>query len=144
MGSEPEWKTQSFSFQKAKFCSLLWMTSPSTTTLSRHLRILFTQTHSFLWDRSHPSENLPHLCNISISAVVYFWSNFNNNSCSSIVLPLLLHWLALSPTIFIITQLRTRDKPIRSIVPLSDYALSDSLRWDTCQAKNRAYFCCQN
>ena len=101
--------------------SFLWMTSPSRLRLSRHLpcrvytlftisyaydflrhRILSSQTLSFLQDRSHPSENLPHLCNISISAVVYFWSNFNNNSCSSIVLPLLLHWLALSPTIFLI------------------------------------------
>jgi hypothetical protein len=68
---------------------------------SLRLRILSSQTHSFIRDRDHPTrENLPCLCNIIISAVVYFWSNFNKNYSSSILLLLLLHWLALSPTIF--------------------------------------------
>jgi hypothetical protein len=44
----------------------------------------------------------------------------------------------------ILLNQRTGDKPIESLVPLSDYALSDSPRWDTCQARNRAYACCCN
>jgi hypothetical protein len=132
------------SFQKVKFFTA-FLVSPSPDYIQ--------SDPFFLRDRSHRSESLPHLCNISISAVVYFWSNFNNNS-SSIVLSLLLQWLALLVDIhtiiintdfwLILLNRSERETPIRSLVPLSDYALLDSPRWDTFRAKNCAYKCCRN
>jgi len=61
----------------------------------RH-RILSSQTHSFVRDRSHPSENLPHLSRLFYLFYSTGWR------CP-------LQYSSLNPG--------TRDKPIRSLVP---------------------------
>jgi len=115
------------------------------TWFLRH-RIPSSQTQSFLGTGG----TSPSLCNsVSHCRLQY-------NSCNSIVLPLLLHWLAAAvPSnihhnpiswhhAIIINTIsdwssstfqRTRDKPIEGLVPLSDYSLWYSPRWDTCPSE---------
>src|SRR5882757_3975222 len=131
------------------------MTSPSTTAFSHPLRIL----SSLLSGTGTTLARISLIYAMSVSRLSFTFGLaarlfyfFYSTGCRCPLLFFSLNQVSRHPHDY--HQYRFLTDPLQSFRgrvtnPLNrwslyDYALSDSPRWDTCQARNRVYACCYN